>query len=72
MKRFTAHEMLRADDLNALVSAIERAQKQVEAQVAPPGVLASLAGLFGAAAKRNPSVSRRRLFWPFRTHGGTR
>jgi hypothetical protein len=69
MKRFKDHEVLRADDLNELVSAIERATAHADAtqaQVAPPGVLASLAGIFGAAAKRNPAVSRRRLFWPFR------
>ena len=69
MKRFKDHEVLRADDLNQMVSAIERATAHAnaaQAQVAPPGVLASLVGIFGAAAKRNPAVSRRRLFWPFR------
>ncbi len=69
MKRFKDHEVLRADDLNQMVCAIERATANAnaaQAQVAPPGVLASLTGIFGAAAKRNPAVSRRRLFWPFR------
>lgn len=69
MKVFKDHEVLRADDLNQMVCAIERATANAnaaQAQVAPPGVLASLAGIFGAAAKRNPAVSRRRLFWPFR------
>ena len=69
MKRFRKHEMLRADDLNEMVDAIERATANANAaktQTAPPGVLASVAGIFGAAVKRNPAVSRRRLFWPFR------
>ena len=66
MKRFTNHEVLRADDLNELVSAIERVTARADAQAAPSGVLASVTGILGAAAKRNPAVSRRRLFWPFR------
>ena len=69
MKRFTNHEALRADDLNELVDAIERVTAHADAahaQVAPSGVLASLTGILGVAAKRNPAVSRRRLFWPFR------
>lgn len=69
MKRFSNHEILRAEDLNELVSAIERAQANAhaaQAQATPPGVLASLTGIFGAAAKRDPVVSRRHLFWPFR------
>jgi hypothetical protein len=69
MKRFRNNEVLRADDLNEMVCAIERAMADATAaktQAAPPGMLASLTSVFGAAAKRNPAVSRRRLFWPFR------
>ena len=70
MKRFKAGDIIYCADVNAMVDAIEDAQaraREAQAQTETArGIWASLGGVVAATAARNPKLSRRRIFSPFR------